>query len=440
MKVSDTPRVAFSVEDFIAKYGIETRGPQPYQDGRKWILKTCPFDTSHDEPSAAIFELNSGVLGFNCKHNSCKGKRWSDFRNVYEPGYRDHIESGKPRVDWDNRSNHQDHNYWIGQKDSDVLAKGKPSEPPRAWSVEDLLNLSAKQCQMLIEKIMPATGAVMLTGKQKHGKTILASQIAIAIAANHPLMDNYAVVQAGPVIVIEQDDTAGEHSFGDYLKASPVSVKDIPLRLFVRIQMCFGPEFFTWLEHEITISRSRFVVLDSYTALRPHRRPGGDIVKIESDELKLLDQIGKRTGCTILVLNHVSKGSLTLDWADQSTGTFSLGQAVEAQLHIARFKELPVGAPERLLQGQGRHMEEFQAVIRFRKETLDYTVILEGPAAPYWPEIDTIKKAFGSRLFTPKELYQETGISRAAAHRNLDRLHSAGVLKKRGRGEYVLEL
>jgi AAA domain-containing protein len=317
--------------------------------------------------------------------------------------------------------------------------KGKAArERPVALTVEDLLKLQVPERKMLIETLIPTPGAVLLVGAHKSGKTVLSAQIAIAEASGHPLMDNYRVIDQGAVIVVEQDDPAGDVSMRDYLRASPIPVAGLPFHLFTRIKYRFGPDFYSWLESEIEGREARLVILDSYTALRPHRRSGGDIVKVESDELTLIDALGKRHKCTIMVLHHVSKGSFGMDWSDQTAGSFSIGAAVEGQIHISRFKDLPASAPERLLQGRGRHLEDFQSVIRFRKPTLDYEIVLEGSGAPLFMEILEIKTNFQDRVFSQKDLYQELGMSRSSAFRLTVRLSSAGVLRRQGYGEYQL--
>ena len=70
--------------------------------------------------------------------------------------------------------------------------------------------------------------------------------------------------------------------FQDYLNASPVPVENIPFMFFPKSQFfVLGHDFGKWLETQIVSLGARLVVLDSLTALRPDRRPGGDIVKVE---------------------------------------------------------------------------------------------------------------------------------------------------------------
>lgn len=80
-------RSKFDLDNFISQHGIRIHKEQSTKDGKKYLLEECPF-CGHKSPDSAIFKTNEG-LGFKCFHNSCSNKRWEDFRNHYEPNYKD---------------------------------------------------------------------------------------------------------------------------------------------------------------------------------------------------------------------------------------------------------------------------------------------------------------------------------------------------------------
>ena len=309
---------------------------------------------------------------------------------------------------------------------------------PQVLNVADLLALVVRAPSMLIDGLIPAAGATLMFGAPKSNKTLLAVQAGIAVASGHALCDQYKVIESGAVLMVEQDDPAGPASVQVILKCSQVPVEGIPFHLVPRVPLTFGLQFIKWLESEIVERSIRLVILDSYTALRGSRGSGIDIVKAEQQDLTLIDELAKRTSCAIVIIHHASKGSAGLNWSDQAAGTFAMSAATEAQIHISRFAELDSNAPERLVRVRGRHLEGNEVVLRFRKETLDHEYLLEGGAAPFYPLILQIQAAFETRTFSPKDLSQETGVSRATAHRQIDRLYRSGALVKRGYGEYVL--
>ena len=125
-----------------------------------------------------------------------------------------------------------------------------------------------------------------------------------------------------------------------------------------------------------------------------------------------------------------------MDWSEKAAGTFAMSAATEAQIFISRFPDLEIAAPERLVRIRGRHSEDLEMVLRFRKETLDYEHVLSGGAASPYPALVQIRNTFGTQTFSPKQLAHGTGQSIATAHRQISRLYGAGALNKRGFGEY----
>lgn len=81
----------FGIEAFIRDAGLDAEGPEPWDSrggkGRRWILKTCPFNSEHDRGEAYVVELASGALTAGCQHNSCSWG-WTDLRERFQPKQR----------------------------------------------------------------------------------------------------------------------------------------------------------------------------------------------------------------------------------------------------------------------------------------------------------------------------------------------------------------
>ena len=145
-------------------------------------------------------------------------------------------------------------------------------------------------------------------------------------------------------------------------------------------------------------------MIDSYTAIRQRRKAGGDIVKDEMEDFRSLDEVAKRTNCTMAILHHISHGNAAKAWAERAGGTYGVGMAVEAQIFIDRYPELDINAPERLVRIEGRHISSSARVLRFREQTLDYEHVHEGHAATDWPHVLDLKRHFGTKSFSPKSV------------------------------------
>jgi hypothetical protein len=310
----------------------------------------------------------------------------------------------------------------------------------RTLGIDDILKRDIPEASMLIEGILPAAGASLLVGSAKSGKTLNAVQMAIAVASGSALYGMHRILAPGPVLVIEKDDPAGVASIKTILNRSNIS--GIPFHLIEHAELVgveFGSAFVDQIEERILTLALKLIVLDSYTALRGSRSKNVDIVKAEQCDLSLLDALAKRTNCAIVVIHHSSKGYAGLDWSEKAAGTFAMSAATEAQIFISRFLDLETAAPERLVRIRGRHSEDLEMVLRFRKDTLDYEHVLTGGAAAVYPFLLQLKNTFGSQSFGPKELCFATGMSKATATRQIDRLCRADAIQKRGYGEYFIK-
>jgi hypothetical protein len=402
---------------WLAKHEIPVKkGPEPYGDGgQRWILGVCPFNPEHDKDKPAIIQYASGALQYKCQHTTCAANDWHAFRSHFEPNRGARSEEDKKHVASDDNA---------------------PAPPPKIFDVATLTALDIPAHKMLIEGLLPLGGVCLCVGKPKAGKSLLAVQASIAVASGHALFGNYRILDPGPVLVLEQDDPGGTASIKEILMKSPVPVADIPFYLVPNVPFCFGELLIDWLGEQISLRRLRLLVLDSYTALRAARKSGSDLVKVEQTDMLLLDKLANRTGCTILVLHHGSKGAAGMEWTEQAAGSFAMTAAVQSQIHVSRFGDLDGTAPERLVRVQGRHLRGVEFVMRFRETTLDYEHLLESSAAALYPLMSLIQSEFGSQPFTVKDLCASTGYSRATSYRLIAKLYHASMLTKRGVGEY----
>lgn len=65
-----------------------TSGPRPMfgNEGQKWTIATCPFDSNHVHPMVGLV---NGRPVYRCLHNSCSSYRWKEFREKVDPNYKD---------------------------------------------------------------------------------------------------------------------------------------------------------------------------------------------------------------------------------------------------------------------------------------------------------------------------------------------------------------
>jgi len=310
---------------------------------------------------------------------------------------------------------------------------------PIVMCCAEVLEIQASPAETLFEDgyPLPAHGLTLKVGAPKSGKTVLAIQEALAVALGRPLFDYYRVTKQGSVMIIAQDDPDGGASIADIIRRCGAT-RDTPLYVVPEVSFGFGPALFDWLAQQIEKLRLALVVIDSYTAIRGPRPPGTDIVKVEQTELRLTDALAKKLRCAIQLITHISKSASALDWTQNAAGSYAMAGATEAQTHVSRFSEFDDGATERLIRIRGRHAKDAQLVLRFQRESLSYEFVMEGLAAPLYPELEQIRQEFGSNDFSAKDLWTTIGFSRATAFRILERLRKASAIQKRSHGQYFV--
>lgn len=75
----------FDLREWLKRHNIEVKRETKKTDFTVFEVP-CPFDASHGEHGeVAVFQQDSGKLGFKCHHNTCAGKGWQEYRQAIEP-------------------------------------------------------------------------------------------------------------------------------------------------------------------------------------------------------------------------------------------------------------------------------------------------------------------------------------------------------------------
>jgi hypothetical protein len=86
----------FDLARWIAEHGIEVARNLAWAGGERWILERWVFDPAHGGTSVAILRLANGAISYCCLHNGCASRKWSNVRELFEPGYRERRADFKP--------------------------------------------------------------------------------------------------------------------------------------------------------------------------------------------------------------------------------------------------------------------------------------------------------------------------------------------------------
>jgi len=75
----------YTAEAFMDKHGIQYKSKSPWNGGTRYLLEACPFDSTHTDNSACVYNWPDGKKGFSCSHNSCAGLEWHNLKLYFEP-------------------------------------------------------------------------------------------------------------------------------------------------------------------------------------------------------------------------------------------------------------------------------------------------------------------------------------------------------------------
>lgn len=178
------PRKEFDLIDFMRRNGMTyTEGSTGR--GKMFLLDECPFDASHKNGDAKIFQYPDGAIAFKCHHNSCQSYKWQDVREKFEPGAYDR-----------ETSNQDDERYDAGYLQHSITAAAeralkKPKQKKttkirKLKSASKLLSENHPEPVVFIgcESEVPllTEGTCILSAKPKLGKSWFALAMCLALA------------------------------------------------------------------------------------------------------------------------------------------------------------------------------------------------------------------------------------------------------------------
>jgi len=188
---------AFDLDAWIARSGLEVRGPEDYQGGRKWTAPTCPWNDQHTGGSFFIIQRAGGVIQAGCHHNGCRGNDWHTLRDLFEPA-RYERRNGQPQRD-ESEAPH---------------AEAKPATPEIEFEQFECIS-SAEfdrgeyETAYHIEQFLPVGQPTVLAAQLKTMKSTAAVAVAFSVATGQLLFGRFKVSSTCRVFVGNQESGAG---------------------------------------------------------------------------------------------------------------------------------------------------------------------------------------------------------------------------------------
>jgi hypothetical protein len=191
--VSTQQKADFDLLAFMREHGL-SYSEDSNDRAKIYKLDHCPFDPSHTNGDAKIFQYGNGAIAFKCHHNSCRKYKWQDVRLKYEPDAYDH-EDDDSHID----EGYRRHKQQKAEEDA-VKAAIKQDQPKpkkkrtfrKLKTAEGLLqkNLPEPRVFIGVDDELPilVEGTCILSAKPKLGKSWLALGMCLAVANGEDFM------------------------------------------------------------------------------------------------------------------------------------------------------------------------------------------------------------------------------------------------------------
>lgn len=237
------------------------------------------------------------------------------------------------------------------------------SEPAGLITLQSLLEQPSTSTQWTIDGLLPE-GVSLLAGKPKQGKSWLALELALTIAAGEQALDIYQTRQ-GEVLYLALEDTAQRLHVRvrHLLHTKPWHPTGIT---FATQWPRLDQDGLSTLEHYLNAhSQIRLVVIDTWAKVAPQGTgKTGSQYAGDYTILTNLKHLAERTHCSIFIIHHLRKSS-ALDALDEITGSMGIVGAVDTILLLKRER----GQHDATLLLTGRDIEEQELPLRFDPTT-----------------------------------------------------------------------
>jgi hypothetical protein len=187
---SRASKPGFDVESYSKDYGIKIKGVRSHGTSTLNLPEECVFDPSHSGSEAAIGQTEEGKLFYQCFHDSCKGRTWAEARKIISGEDKLAKYSSLPAT----------------EKRKDEPKAGDGLYFPRGFTATELISMEFPEKQWLIPGVLPK-GLTVLGGKPRTGKSWLALNYALAIAAGGTALGEIATTKQQVAYLVLEDNS-----------------------------------------------------------------------------------------------------------------------------------------------------------------------------------------------------------------------------------------
>jgi hypothetical protein len=199
----------------------------------------------------------------------------------------------------------------------------------------DLAPESSAQ-RWLVDSLWSERAVGILGGEPKCGKSMLALEIAVAVASGSPCLRRFAVERPGRVLLFAAEDAPGivRRRLEGICRAAPLDLDSLDLYLItapvLRLDLATDQER---LEETVKHARPRLLVLDPFVRLhRIDENAAGEVAAV----LSCLRRLERTCQSAVLLVHHVRKGAGNLRAGQALRGSSELHAWGDSNLYLRR--------------------------------------------------------------------------------------------------------
>ncbi|HEX9070983.1 MAG TPA: AAA family ATPase [Pseudolabrys sp.] len=274
-------------------------------------------------------------------------------------------------------------------------------------------------------------GLTIIAGKPKIGKSWLALDVCLAVAAGRFCLGERKPVQ-GDVLYAAMEDNPRRLQRRIDRVLSPISAQ-WPERLTLanswrRLDKGGVDDIAQWIEQA---GSPRLVVLDTLAGVKPIRIQQGGYTE-DYESLAALHRLANEKGVSILVLHHTRKMEAD-DPVDTVSGTLGLTGCADSVLVLNR------SAQGTTLYIRGRDIEEAEHAVTFDKHSCKWTILGNASDVHRSHERSSILAVLdeATEPMGPSDIAAAANMPVNNAKQLLHKMAASGEVGKVGRGQYV---
>ncbi len=317
----------------------------------------------------------------------------------------------------------------------------EPDEPPAdqtppaapfgdAWTADQLLATTFPDPRWAVPEIIPE-GLTVLAGAPKAGKSWLAMNVGLAVAAGGNALGSIAC-EPGPVLYLALEDNPRrlQRRVRQLLAGEPAPA-GLTLATSCKALPAGGAEDIAgWLDQH---QDARMVIIDVFAKVRGAASSASAYAD-DYGAVGRVKRLADHYGVAFVLVHHVRKMG-SEDFLEQISGTNGIAGAADT-IHVLQRAR---GNADGVLHTTGRDVEETDRAMRLDKATGNWT-LLDGPALDHTLGVTRatiLRHVRDHPGASPKEIADTTGLDIGLTRKTCARMAESGHLVKVGDGQYA---